>query len=79
MKDYEIGKDIEIMSREIIGDIAECCALCEHSMKLEFRRQYLCKYKNRLSEVDPEERCKHFEIDLLKLSPKPRRSVKFEF
>lgn len=67
------------MNRRITSEVVECCALCEYSMKLEYRGQMLCKYKNRLSEVDPDEKCRHFEIDLLKLNPKPRRRVKFEF
>ena len=66
------------MNRRISNEVVECCALCEHSMRLEYRGQLLCKYKNRLSEVDPDEKCRHFEIDLLKLSPKPHRRVKFE-
>ncbi len=59
-------------------DIAKCCAMCEHAMRLEFKRQYLCRYKNNIAEVEPEDICRHFEPDLLKLEPKPKKSYKFD-
>ncbi len=59
-------------------DMAKCCALCEHSIKLEFQERYLCKYKNNIAETEAEDFCKHFEPDLLKLEPKPRKRYIFE-
>lgn len=64
--------------QRISDDIAKCCAMCEHAMKLDFKGQYLCKYKDRLAETEADDVCKHFEPDLLKLEPKPKKKYKFE-
>lgn len=66
------------LKQKISNEIMECCAMCEHSMKLDFKGQYLCKYKNRLAETEAEDLCRHFEPDLLKLEPKPKKKYKFE-
>ncbi len=65
------------MRSKIQHEIARCCAMCEHAMKLEFRGQYLCKYKNSIKEVEPEDTCRHFEPDLLKLEPKVKKAYKY--
>ena len=55
------------------NEIQKCCAVCEHAVKLEFKGQYVCKYKDRLANVEPDFVCRHFEPDLLKLEPIPRK------
>ncbi len=75
------GKGITYMlfiKQGISDDIARCCAMCEHSMKLDFKGQYLCKYRNRIAETEADDVCKHFEPDLLKIEPKPRKKYKYE-
>lgn len=62
----------------VTQDIAKCCAMCEHSIKLDFKGQYLCKYKNRIAEIEEDDVCKHYEPDLLKLEPKPKKKYKYE-
>ena len=66
------------IKQSISEDIAKCCAMCEHSMKLDFKGQYLCKYRNRIVETEADDVCKHFEPDLLKIEPKPRKKYKYE-
>ncbi len=63
---------------KISNEISKCCALCEHSMRLDFKSQYICKYKNSIAEVKPDDCCRHFEFDLLKVEPKPKKKYTFD-
>lgn len=61
------------MKKKPESEYVHCCALCEYCMPLEIKEKYLCKYKGRLAETEPDDVCRHFELDLLKMEPIPKR------
>lgn len=55
------------------NDYEKACAICEHSYYMSIDKTTLCKRKKCARLVDPEDSCRHFSIDPLKLEPVIRR------
>ncbi len=54
-------------------DYGKVCALCKYFESLDIDNKCICKYKNSFKTVLPENSCRHFSFDLLKLEPMPKR------
>ena len=55
------------------NDFEKACAICEHSYFLSTTGSTLCKKKKSTRVVQPDDSCRHFSIDPLKLEPITRK------